>query len=312
MRLDLGEYRRIRKKLNSVEDLDKLQYPRGMLHSILQQKIIWNVKRKYGYFKKKVDLLVRHWKKNKRMPGWLSLTPVMNVRLLLQGMGYSRKEIVRVLSNPEYCEDEEMREVIWKAVITDFVYSPLAVRLQWSKGKLGERIIEEHLKKIGIDYRTERDLRKSSSVIKTPDFVFNECVDLCGANVKWLESKVMFGDFIVHRYFEKKQLSVYKDTFGDGLVVYLVGCLSNIDALDGSFLSSKLLSNLLKMEIYFGSEADLCNDDWVIVKYRGNPLSTVGEVVESFSSGKVLINNCNNYVKEILKNLGFRIVCLNS
>ncbi|MEM1751563.1 MAG: TPD domain-containing protein [Archaeoglobaceae archaeon] len=97
------------------------------------------------------------------------------MRLLLKGMEFSTKEINRSLKEPMSL-DRDLSSIVYDAVVRDFVYSPLAAKLQTVLGKIGEKIIEDKLKDLGIKFKTEKELKMQ----KTPDFYFEESLELFG------------------------------------------------------------------------------------------------------------------------------------
>ncbi|MEM2726852.1 MAG: hypothetical protein QXV61_01155, partial [Archaeoglobaceae archaeon] len=97
MRLSIEEYSNIRKNINKISDLERFKIPRGILHAILMQKKVESVKRKYHLFSGRTKEILDFWKENKRFPDWLTLTPVLKVRLLLKSMGFTTKDINKAL-----------------------------------------------------------------------------------------------------------------------------------------------------------------------------------------------------------------------
>jgi hypothetical protein len=247
--MDTSEFQTLRRNLRNLSDIKKFPYPRGTLFTILSQKKVDSVIRKYPRVAERLDELADYWKSRKRMPPWLNLTPVMRVRLLLKALGYSKSEVAKSLRNPEYVEDEVLREAIWRAIYVDYIYSPLAAKHQFARGKLGEEIIRRWLNRIDIDHKDEMDMRKESE--KTPDFFLPEPIEINGKEINWIESKALFGDPKTHRFYSKKQYSRYRELFGDGIVVYWFGYVKGLDGVsDGSHFKSSLRNALLDMRVY--------------------------------------------------------------
>ncbi|MET1123736.1 MAG: TPD domain-containing protein [Archaeoglobaceae archaeon] len=289
MRIKVSDFVRIRRELRDVRDLNKFELPRGVLHSILLQKRVESVKRKYQVFANRVDEIVEFWKRERKFPRWLTLPPVMKVRLLLKGLGFSAKEINRALNDPYSCE---LGEVVWKAVTRDYVYSPVAARLQAARGRLGERLLEEFLESLGVYYRTERELRGEFS--KTPDALFEEPVRINGVDVRWVESKALFGDPFVHEAYERRQYSHYRRLFGEGIVIYWLGCVEGVDAITFSETDVDA-SILLDMKLR------------VSIEEGGEPLKEALEVVERYAEGETEFA-CSGKAARILKNMGFEVI----
>lgn len=291
MRIPLQLYFQIRRNLNRISDLNKFELPRGVLHSILIQKKVESVKRKYHSFAERKEEILKHWKDEKSFPKWLTLTPVMKVRLLLKAMGFSAKDVNRALSNP-WDLDAELSEVVYRSVTSDFVYSPIAIRVQRVLGEIGERIVEEKLRSLGIDFKVEKELKLQ----KTPDFLFEEPVELFGKKIRWIESKALFADHKIYDFYARKQITKYREMFGEGLVVFWCGVLQGIDASDGEEFDGELKKRLLEMKIYMhrGEEVD------------GNALQIAENFVKNYAETDRFPYNAE--VARILRNMGFEVV----
>lgn len=252
MEIELEEFKRLRKGLRYLSDLAQFNYPRGMLFTILSQKKIDQVKQDYGKVCNRLDEILNFWRATGRIPSWVRLTPMMRVRLLLKALEYTKREVAFALNDPEKVDDESLRRLIWSSVLTDYIYSPLAIRHQLARGRLGELIIQNWLDKMGVSYKTERDLRKES--IKTPDFYFSEPIIIDDFEVNWIESKALFADPRTHWIYWKKQFSKYLDFFGSGFVVYWFGRIKELDKKvkiwNEEFFADNLMQNLLDMKIY--------------------------------------------------------------
>lgn len=290
MIISLQDYIWIRKNVNRVSDLNKFELPRGILHSILVQKKVDSVKRKYHIFADRREEILRQWKEEKTFPQWLTLTPVMKVRLLLKAMNFSAREINKALTNPLDL-DPELSKIVYKSVSTDFVYSPIATRIQRVLGQIGERIVEEKLRSLGINFKVERELKLQ----KTPDFFFDEPIELFGKKIRWIESKALFADHKIYDLYARKQIIKYKEMFGEGLVVFWRGVLQGIDASHGEEFDSNLRKKLLEMKIY------LCREEEI----EGNALKIAEEFVKSYAERDRFPYNAE--VAKILKNMGFDV-----
>uniref|UniRef100_A0A7J2TJV9 CDAN1-interacting nuclease 1 n=1 Tax=Archaeoglobus fulgidus TaxID=2234 RepID=A0A7J2TJV9_ARCFL len=290
MRLDPKKYYEIRKKLNRISDFNKFDLPRGVLHSILVQKKVESVKRKYHIFSSRGDEVLRYWEENKSLPRWLTLTPVMKVRILLKAMGLSAREIGKALRRPDVL-DSELCRVVYKAVSVDFAYSPIATRIQSVLGQMGEKIIEEKLKSLGIKFKKEKELKTQ----KTPDFLLEEPMEFCGKNVFWIESKVVFADQKIYDLYFEKQFKKYLELFGDGMVVFWRGCLDYMNASDGSEFDGELKRKILEMEIRVSRSDEV----------DGNPIEIAEDFVKSYANREIF--PYNREVVRILRNMGFAV-----
>lgn len=313
MKIPYEEYVKIRKNLRTVRDIARLPYPRGMLHSILQQKKVDSVKRKYHLFADRIPEIVDYWEKKKMFPKWLTLPPVMKVRLLMKGLNFSAKAINNILRNPEEVGDEKLAEYIKKAVVMDYVYSPIAAKLQKSRGKLGERALEYELKKAGFEFKTEEELKGQFK--KTPDFYFEEPVEFMGKEIKWIESKALFGDVRTHDLYWRKQYSKYYEMFGNGLIVYWLGCVDGYEVSDGSEFNNQFRNHLLDMLVYLLNSKDesyveKLGGTFVDVSYE-QEIIAAEKIVDAYSEGRVIAyTEKTRKVAKILKNMGFEVVII--
>lgn len=260
--IDFEEFQKIRKELKSLNDLNRFPYSRGALFTILSQKRVDMVKKRHPVVVKKLDELASYWNRKKKIPPWLNLTPMMSIRILLKAIGFTKAEVRNSLRNPKKVEDEKLADIIWNALFSDYVYSPLAVKHQFARGRLGEDIIKHWLEEEDIEFKDEHDLRGESS--KTPDFYFPEPIRLNKREIVWIESKALFGDPRTHRVYSKKQYHRYQELFGEGYVVYWFGQVkgldNNVKFLPDSFFTSNLKDALMEMRI-FDAAASSFNDE---------------------------------------------------
>lgn len=314
MRIPVTEFLKIRRELKTLSDIRKLPYPRGMLHCILQQKKVDSVKRKYHTFAERIPEILSYWEKEKKFPKWLTLPPVMKIRLLMKGMGHSAKAINKALRNPEeVLDDEKLAEQIRRAVLSDYVYSPIAARLQRARGELGEKALAYELEKAGIEFLTEKDLKGRFS--KTPDFYFEEPVEFMGKELKWIESKALFGDPKSHDLYWKKQYSKYYDMFGEGLIVYWLGCIEGMEVSDGSEFKNGYRTSMLDMLLYVTDSKDESYAERLNAKFievdEENDILVAEKVVDAYAEGRVLaFTERKKEVARILKNMGFDVVII--
>ena len=343
--MNLEEYYALRNELRDLRDLRKFRYPRGMLFTILAQKKVDLVKYNFHRVAERLEELKEYWERHTKFPPWARLMPVMRVNLLLRALGYTKKTIARVMRNPDMMQEEELRKVIWNAVLRDYVYSPIAVRHQFARGRLGERIIREWLEEKGIEYEDEKALRGKYG--KTPDFLLSEPVKINGREVRWIESKALFGDPKTHRFYAKKQYNAYLELFGHGAVVYWFGYVSGLsedfDILSGEIFNSKHLWSLKDMIVYTTSDENEAErlaekTKGVVVDISGNERfeivipelhpdrccgqNTNGEFIEgmcrlvdNYSYGRLIIlgdrkdwRKCHRArIGMVLKNMGFEV-----
>ncbi|MEM4472471.1 MAG: TPD domain-containing protein [Archaeoglobaceae archaeon] len=287
MKLPLQDYLEIRKKINKIADLNKFNLPRGVLHSILLQKKVENVKKKYHLFVEKKMEILKYWKENKKFPEWLTLTPVMKVRLLLNAMGFSTKEINMALRRPEIL-DNDLSKVVYRAVSIDFIYSPIAIKLQSVLGEIGEKIVEEELKRLRVRFKREKELRMQ----KTPDFLLEEPVEIFGKKIRWIESKALFADHRIYELYSRKQFIKYREIFGEGMTIFWRGCVEGIDVSDGSEFHGELKRKLLEMEIKVKRSEEV----------NGSPIELAEDFLAKYAEQDSFPYNAE--VVRILRNMG--------
>ncbi len=106
----------------------------------------------------------------------------------------------------------------------------------------GERTDEQEGKfASAVTEKAKAVLVERKAVTKTPDFLFPQDVVLDGHKVRWLESKATFGDKEETRRNMTRQLSIYVDLFGPGIVVYWYGHTTTVAEHAKVFYSTKTL-----------------------------------------------------------------------
>ncbi len=308
------EFFRIRRELKRFSDFSKYPYPRGTLFSILLQKRIDNVKRRYHVYTAKLPELAAYWEKNRRIPDWLRLPPVMRIKLLMKALGMTSKEISRSFSNPD---DSEFSDMVWSAIYKDFIYSPIAVRYQFARGRIGEEIIREYLESLSVEFKDENQLRPAK---KTPDFYIEEGIEVEGRKIRWIESKALFGDIKLHRFYSKKQYNQYLEMYGDGMVIYWLGKIDELNSLamlkSHDFIDSPSKKFLVDMKVFLaerGAEelAEKLNTE--VFEWKAEEMWSkefLHDVMRLFDSarGNVVIANWNRSLKTVLRNMGLMMV----
>jgi hypothetical protein len=203
----------------------------GTLSSILNQKIVEDVKKSHYRFKRKEEKLVKEWNDGKT---FLDLAKKYNYpstlisTMILQNIGYGKREIKNFYKTPKRIENQRIKKELTESLNADYFFSPRAHKLQEEKGKIGEKLISFWLQKKHCEFVCENDMRAEGREGKTPDFLLKKPVTVSGRDVCWIESKALFGELKEHKNYEKKQFSEYAKCYGDGLVVYWFGFETDI------------------------------------------------------------------------------------
>lgn len=293
--MDVREFLSLRRNIN-VRNVGEFSHPMPVLSSILSQKIVERMKARHPVYLRRLDEIAECWRRRGRVPRWLTAPPMMKAKLLMKSLGYTKAEIRRYSSNPELIEDEDLRRFVWKAVTTDFIYSPIAVKFQRIKGRMGEEMIRRWLEAEGLDFRCEEELRREGG--KTPDFLLEKPLKLNGCEIVWIESKAMFGDPVTHSNYWRRQYHEYLKSFGNGLVVYWFG------HVEGLFLAT-----IGETFGAFDMRVRVCDDGMEI----GDPftrdfLENMLKLLDLFYEGKELRIRPNRWAERILNLMGFELV----
>ncbi|WP_456368446.1 TPD domain-containing protein [Geoglobus sp.] len=308
------EFFKIRRDLKRFSDFRKYPYPRGTLFSILLQKRIDNVKRRYHIYTAKLPEIATYWEKNRKIPDWLRLPPVMRLKLLMKSLGMTNKEISRCFSSPD---DSEFSEMVWSAIYKDFIYSPIAVRYQFARGRVGEEIIREYLESLNVEFKDENQLRPAK---KTPDFYIEDGIEVEGRRIRWIESKALFGDIKLHRFYSKKQYNQYLEMYGDGMVIYWLGKIDELHSLamlkDHGFIDSPSKRFLVEMKVFLADKnpeevAERLNTE--VFEWKADDIRSkefLRDVMKLFDSVRtnIVVAGWNRDLVTVLRNMGLLTV----
>ncbi len=309
------DFVRIRRELRNISDIERLSrnpgVSRGTLFSILVQKKVSFVRRNYRRFESRVQEIAEFWEKNKRFPRWLKLPKTMKLRLLFKGLGFTKREISKALKHPDSLE--EFSDLIYDAILTDFVYSPIASENLRTRGTIGEKITEAYLQSLDVEYLTERELRGG----KTPDFLVPNGIELGGAKVYWIDSKAMFGDIFAHEEGYRKQFRSYVEEFGRGAVIYWLGFLDAIKEKDIVLLSDVEVEHpgkrlLRDMTVRMGEDGDFTWNGGSYVKSEKFVFELIRLFRKLSDDPVVSVGEESGALKRVLRNFGYRTVNVDS
>ncbi len=298
LKMELREFIRLRRMIN-LRNLDKFNYPKPVLTSILTQKIVDKVKARHPTYVERLNEIAEHWREKKKFPSWFVAPPMIKVKLLMKALGFTKSEIRRFIEDPNLIEDDDLRRLVWRANLKDFVYSPIATKFHQIKGKMGEEIIKNWLENFGIDFSSEDELRRNEG--KTPDFLLEKPIKLDGYEVYWIESKAMFGDPNVHSQYWRRQYYEYLRRFGRGVVIYWFG------HVNGLFLATTGYEfggdRLLNMKAYLSDDGVELGD-----AFSRKFIEHMMRLLDLFYRGERIVIKPNRWAASILSRLGFEIL----
>ena len=233
--MDSKLYHFFYESLNSFEDIEefskKYNVNCGTLSSILNQKVVEDVKKSHYRLKRKEEKLAAEWTDGKT---FLELSKKYNYpstlvsSLILHNLGHSKREIRNYYKNPKEIENQRIKKELSESLNADYFFSPRAHKLQEEKGKTGEKLISFWLQKKQLEFVCEKDMRAEGCAGKTPDFLLKRPVRIFDCDVCWIESKALFGELKEHKHYEKRQFLQYSNCYGDGLVIYWFGFETDI------------------------------------------------------------------------------------
>jgi hypothetical protein len=229
--MDRKTYDRIHASVKNIDDIEKLSleygYPKGVIGTILNQKIVNHVKRNFHNMKEHSPNNLRLWKKGKsivEISGTYRFPPTLVISNLLQQMGYQKKYTFNHLNE---LPDRRLAREIREGLESDPFYSPWAHHMYAQRGQMGEEIIAEWLDGINVSYLTEDEMR-NRNFSKTPDFLLEKPLEINQQKVHWVESKAVFGNHTEHEHYITRQFDEYRDLYGSGLIIYWYGYLDDI------------------------------------------------------------------------------------
>lgn len=232
--MDRSTYFKIYKTLQSFKDVpklsDKYSEPPGVVAMLLNQKVVKLARNSHRSIHGRDEELFFRWKQGVsilELAEKFRYPPALMASLIMKRYGFSKKAANMLFRNPDLIQSKRLRKEVKKALNSDYFFSPRAHAMQVQKGAMGEAIIQKWLDERGIAYFTEDELRENGNG-KTPDFFLKAPLQIEGVEVRWIESKALFGDELEHRHYMNKQFKEYSELFGDGMVVYWYGFLESL------------------------------------------------------------------------------------
>ncbi len=232
------DIKRVSKWLNIDEEL---------LFVIYTQRVTRDATKRYHIIKNYIQRLQMEWKNGKSLvkiaKEW-RYPPVLMSFLIMTENYVNRKQFWKWVNDPESIEENRLKSELKEAINNDLIYSPYGMELQTKRGKMGEAMLFKWLDSHNIKYETEYDIKHKLQ--KTPDVLFKKVEHINGLNVRWIESKANFGDYVELKRNYKKQLKPYREMFGEGIVVYWLGYIDDINLdKEGIYVKNKNFFNNL-------------------------------------------------------------------
>ena len=239
--MDHATYQRLYDELATYDDVRRIAHSEHrdeeLLFVIHTHRVTRDATRRFYVVKRQLPRLAGQWKHGRSIldiaQEW-RYPPVLMGQQMLGELGIPRKKVWQVFLHPENAPDARLRREVEALLAADTIYSPRGMELQRERGRRGEERLERWLKKHGIGYRTEKDLR--GKYAKTPDALLDAPIIFYGQKLTWIESKANFGDQVELRKNLRRQLGPYTELFGEGAVVYWYGYEEGAESPPGILL----------------------------------------------------------------------------
>ena len=239
--MDRETYRRLFDSLVTYDDVRRIAHAEHLDEELLfvihTHRVTRDATRRFYVVKRQIGRLASGWRKGRTILDiaheW-KFPPVLMGQMLLTELKIPRKKVWQTFLHPDTAPDARLRSEVEAVVAADPIYSPAGMEAQRERGRKGEARLYDWLKRHGIGYRTEVDLR--GKYAKTPDALLDEPIIFYGQKLQWIESKANFGDDVELRKNLKRQLGPYTELFGEGAVVYWYGFVDGADSPPGILL----------------------------------------------------------------------------
>ena len=130
----------------------------------------------------------------------------------------------------------------WLIIFLDEDYGPIIDTIKNLSGSEHEIKLESILKKNGIAFIKESELREKG-YDKTPDFKLELPIFLnkSGRVISWIDSKGTFGDETSHAEYYETQFKFYLNRFGSGLVIYWLGYVKDLETQHTNLINRSIV-----------------------------------------------------------------------
>ncbi|CAG0880708.1 unnamed protein product [Darwinula stevensoni] len=174
-----------------------------------------------------------------RMAEDIGFSPAMLARSILQkhlesqenlsGCEPSKKELNRISQNLDLLNDKVLASECYLCFLVDDNYGPIPDGIKHQVGVDYECLLKQTLNKYGIPFQDECALR-CEGYDRTPDVKLSIPIAVQDEVVCWVESKALFGDDESHSTYLHDQLKSYLNRYGNGMVIYWFGCVSELQS----------------------------------------------------------------------------------
>eukprot|EP00048_Salpingoeca_helianthica_P021676 m.13715 g.13715 ORF g.13715 m.13715 type:complete len:301 (-) comp6261_c0_seq1:158-1060(-) len=258
--MSLKDYEAIEAEITDRESLWTIASARGLpyssIRSIYSIKVTEQAKRDHGFH---VGQSVKYWARVKEQllsaarPGLLlqmaeeyNTQPYLMAKFVLEGLGGfegAKKKMNPVLrdflKDPKSIdanlarvgEGAAMREALVREVNLcieqDDTRGPLVDLCNENVGLRFEALLSQHLMAAGIRFLDDGENR-ALALNKTPDALLLTSAAVYGQEIRWMDSKGMFGDAATLKTNFEEQFLPYTRRYGAGLVIYWFGYVREV------------------------------------------------------------------------------------
>lgn len=170
----------------------------------------------------------------------MEFPPIAFCRIILNTVydNFSKSEITEMLRNYNLIPDNFLALNVAQCMFNDHQEGALIDASRRCIGEEYEIRLKQMARSAGITFYDEGDLRREG-YDKTPDLKLAVPCLYRGRIVHWIESKALFGDLDSHQKYLHDQLLSYGNRFGNGIVIYWLGYLDEINNCkeNGDFLT---------------------------------------------------------------------------
>jgi hypothetical protein len=222
-----------------------LQQIDSIKSNFIKNKMVKN----HPYLIKNTQNIINDYKNNKDVL-YISKkydgSPINILRIILSKRN-SKEQVKKLFNNPTLLNDYDYKQFILAKKNDDYALVNNNEILK--KADEFEYKIEKILIKMGVKYKTQKDLVKEQNElygnpISTPDFLIEDELIINGEEIKWIDAKNFFGSnckFVKSKLI--KQTNKYIKNYGKGSVIFNLGFNQSYKVPDILFLSWNAFSN---------------------------------------------------------------------